>query len=944
MNRRFMARAVLCTTLLSVILGGSVAAQESFRVELGRDGETLGDMRPVFLKFESRPLPAISPEEVARRYQKLFEKSDEPEVRIDALNRLNNIRDRSGQDIGFSDEQQLAIYEEALASYENILARGSFSGRLDELLYQMAKAHALTGQHEESIQRLRQLAGLYPRSPLVPEARFRIAEAAYNAGQFQEAETGYRQLIDGDGHQDLAMKARYMMGWSQFKQGATAWSRAAKTFMGLLDQQLPSEVTLQDPPQSGLDMIEDSFRVLALMAARSDDAATLAAWLGSREPAAWPHLLYDRLADLHALEGRFDRADGINQAFARNYPEHFASPDFLAQSVDYWGMAGAPGKAREARADYVTRYQSKQQYAALSRQQQALWQGYARFLGDYHYAAGADHQAAGRGPQAEQGWSSAADYYEMLAVHSGDASKLLHLAGDARLQAGNRDKALANYRSAAYGSNDSDQPYAEAAEAGWAAVKVLRSNLEDDAAGSARGALAELSGEEQTFSKAFAEDPRLSGLRADLANRWYEVGAYDEALAYARSTLVLESAKTEERYATWLVTARVRQRTGEFGLEERAWRQALLLVDKAPDLATTPDEPEQIREQLATAIYRQGERAAASGDTAVAVAHFQRVNSVVPNTEIAIRARFDASNALLKASEWQTAINELNRFRLDYPAHELTEEVSEKLIYAYRESRQPLKAAGELMVASERAQDPWPLKLRAAALYHQAGEMAERNALYVDWLAVAPVPDTAADHVQQQTMRQRLIESGADVARQQKALVAREAASQWHSEETLLWAGKAALALGASVAQEFTAIRLEHPLERALERKQTVMEQAQAYFLEAESFAGETVASEVLYRRAELYRTLAADLMASEVPAELNELEAMQYQMLLEEEAWPLEERAMELHSRNHGRIASQGFDEWIGQSLEALAVMHPGRYDRELRWMSWNMEENEGA
>jgi hypothetical protein len=137
---------------------------------------------------------------------------------------------------------------------------------------------------------------------------------------------------------------------------------------------------------------------------------------------------------------------------------------------------------------------------------------------------------------------------------------------------------------------------------------------------------------------------------------------------------------------------------------------------------------------------------------------------------------------------------------------------------------------------------------------------------------------------------------------------------------------------------------LEHPLERALERKQKAMEQAQAYFLEAESFAGETVASEVLYRRAELYRTLAADLMASEVPSELNELEAMQYQMLLEEEAWPLEERAMELHSRNHGRIASQGFDEWIGQSLEALAVMHPGRYDRELRWMSWNMEENEGA
>src|SRR5690554_3130886 len=533
MSRRFLVGTFFGLTLLPVFMGGGAVAQESFRVELGRDGETLGDMRPVFLKFESRPLPAISPEEVARRYQNLFEKSDEPEVRIDALNRLNNIRDRSGQDIGFSDEQQLAIYEEALASYESILARGSFSGRLDELLYQMAKAHALTGQHEESIQRLRQLAGLYPRSPLVPEARFRIAEAAYTAGQYQEAETGYRQLIDGDGHQELAVKARYMLGWSQFKQGSSAWNRAAETFMGLLDQQLPSDVTLLDPPQSGLDMIEDSFRVLALMAARSDDAATLAAWLGSREPAAWPHLLYDRLADLHALEGRFDRAVGINQAFVRNYPEHSASPDFLAQSVDYWGMAGDAGRAREARADYVTRYQSEPQYAGLNGQQQALWQGYARFLGDHYYT--------------EQNWSSAAGYYEVLAVHSGDASKLLHLAGDARLQAGSLDKALQNYRSAAYGNNGSGRPYAEAAEAGWAAIKVLRSALEDSLGGAARSSLAALSAEEQRFGKTFAQDARLSGLRADLANRWYEAGAYDEALGYARSTLVLESAKTDER-------------------------------------------------------------------------------------------------------------------------------------------------------------------------------------------------------------------------------------------------------------------------------------------------------------------------------------------------------------------------------------------------------------
>ncbi|HCL37988.1 MAG TPA: hypothetical protein DHW72_06270, partial [Marinobacter hydrocarbonoclasticus] len=102
MNLPFAPKSFAASLVMIMALAHApVSAQESFRVELGRDGETLGDMRPVFLKFESRPLPAISPLEVARRYQKLFESSDEPEVRIDALNRLNNIRDRSGEDVGF---------------------------------------------------------------------------------------------------------------------------------------------------------------------------------------------------------------------------------------------------------------------------------------------------------------------------------------------------------------------------------------------------------------------------------------------------------------------------------------------------------------------------------------------------------------------------------------------------------------------------------------------------------------------------------------------------------------------------------------------------------------------------------------------------------------------------------------------------------------------------
>ena len=89
---------------------------------------------------------------------------------------------------------------------------------------------------------------------------------------------------------------------------------------------------------------------------------------------------------------------------------------------------------------------------------------------------------------------------------------------------------------------------------------------------------------------------------------------------------------------------------------------------------------------------------------------------------------------------------------------------------------------------------------------------------------------------------------------------------------------------------------------------------------------------------------MADDLMASEAPSELNELETMQYQMLLEEEAYPFEEKAIKLHARNHQRVADGVFDHWVEQSLQVLAKLFPGRYERDVRWMTWNEEPNDGA
>lgn len=922
-----------------------VYGQESFRVELGKDGETIADMRPVFLKFETRPLPAISPAEVARRYQRLFNTTDEPAVRVDALNRLTNIRERSGQDIGFTQAEEAEVYQQAIESYESILERGAFGGRLDELLYQMAKASALTGQNSASVKRLQQLVGLYPDSALVPEARFRIAESAFAAGNYVEAEAGYRELVDGSSDAGgLKSKARYMLGWALFKQGSHAWERAGLRFVEVLDESLPSTESLSQVSESSVDSIDDTLRVLALMASRRNGSETLMSWLQLEALRPWTPLVFDRLADLYAVQGDAEASVETNRAFVKYFPEHPQRAGFMAQVVDVWNRAGKPAQAREAMADYIALFNGQRDYDVLEPEYRNKWRKFSRFIADYHYAEG----SSGEGDIVAD-YGAAAKYYEGLAQRSESAGEFFRLAGDARLQAGEYPSALKDFHMAAY-----EVPgYEQSADAGWAAIVLVRAGVTGERASPRFDpSLADLATETDRFIERYGPDGRAPGLLADLATRWLDTGDNDRALHYATQALSHQQAVPETRYAAWVVTAQVRQHTQAYGLAERAWRKALSLASGESATGAMKAQTAGLREQLATAIYRQGEQAAGAGKTAMAVAHFQRIETVLPGSETAVKGRFDAANTLLRAAEWQPAINELNRFRADYPGHALTSGISEKLVLAYTTSRQPLRAAGELMDMADNGKgdlntsqdEALGYRLRAAELFHAAEAKGERNAVYENYLATSPSATNADEHVQLQTMRHRLIEAGSQPAQWQAELVSVELESSWHSEQTLQWAARGALTMGAEVAAEFASVELSLPLEASLDQKQRAMEKAQAHFRNAESLGGATVLPESLFRRAELHRIMARDLMASAAPGGLNEMEQMQYRMLLEEEAYPFEERAIALHSENHQHITAGGFNGWIEKSLKVLAELHPGRYDRSLQWMSGPVEGHDGV
>jgi tRNA(Ile2) C34 agmatinyltransferase TiaS len=77
-------------------------------------------------------------------------------------------------------------------------------------------------------------------------------------------------------------------------------------------------------------------------------------------------------------------------------------------------------------------------------------------------------------------------------------------------------------------------------------------------------------------------------------------------------------------------------------------------------------------------------------------------------------------------------------------------------------------------------------------------------------------------------------------------------------------------------------------------------------------------------------------LLESQRPKRLSKDELEQYNIMLEEQAFPFEEKAIELHEINARRVSAGLYDDWVKKSFAALVKLRPVRYAK--------MEKGEGV
>jgi tetratricopeptide (TPR) repeat protein len=859
----------------------------------------------------------------------------DPGLRAQALRRLGDLRlDQAlaaSAGGGPEDAQATAAARQASAAYRQLLAEFPEHASRDAVLYQLARAEEAAGDAPATMAALDELVARHPRGAHADEAQFRRGEAYFSAQRYLDAERAYGEVLalpPGE----FTEQALYKRGWAQFKLADHAASSAS--FLELLDGllvdagSLRAAGTLSRPEQ---ELADDALRGLSLMFAAEAGAGSLDAALERHGSAPYESRLYRSLGDLYVEKERYQDAAETYRAFARRKPLDPDAPRLLGAATQAYERAGFVALVLESKREFVDLYGPRSAYWS-QRGAQAIDDDVSRAvqanlldLARHHHALA---QASGSAADREQAVRWYGEYLDGFdAAPAAPATRLL--LADLLFEGQRHLEAADQYEKAAYGYRDAP----DAARAAYAGLVALDKAAAE--AASAQRASLEARGIDSSlrFAGAFPTHAEVPGVLTRTTESLFQSGDRTRAEAVAQQVLALgERADANQRRVAWTVLAHTYFDSGRYAEAERAYGELLALVP-----AGEPLHGEAV-ERRAAAVYRQAEAKQAAGDVNAAVQDYLRVAQVAPASPIRASAEYDAATLLLGAGQWNEAIAVLERFRTAHPQHPLAQEVPAKLALAYGESGQPARAAAEYERVAAR-EDAAPDVRRAALwqaaeLYASGGDASGAARAWADYVARFPAPaGPAIDARQELADLARAAQDAPARERWLRELVAAEgAAGAERSDRTRFLAAHASLELARPLDAQARAVRLALPLDKSLTAKRKALEAALGAYSAAEGYGVAGVSTASAYAMADLYRDLGRALLDSDRPPGLSAEELEQYDVLLEEQAFPFEEKAIGLHERN-ARLASQGlYDEWVRRSYADLAQLKPARYAREER------------
>jgi tetratricopeptide (TPR) repeat protein len=839
------------------------------------------------------------------------------------------IADRSESDEAFERRaaSEIATTESAIELYDQILSDHPTYAHNDRVLYQKARAYDELGRTEEAIAVIDRLIAEYPHSRRIAEVQFRRAEYFFTRKKYLDAEESYLAIIALGTDTEYYELALYKLGWTFYKQ--ELHEEALQQYIALLDHKVSNGYDFdQSQDETEERRVADTYRVISLSFSSLGGAEVVEKYFSANGQRSYEDRIYSQLGEFYLEKRRYSDAAAAYEKFVDLHPLHDVSPHFSMRVVEIYEEGGFPILVLEAKKEFAASYGMESEYWHHFDVDQAtevlsyLKANLKDLANHYHALYQREDLEKDKGANAREGllWYRAylrsfPDGLETAGIH--------HQLADLLLENREFAEAAQEYERTAYDYDDHER----AAEAGYAAIYAHRENQKESTAEEYELVRREAVASTFRFVAAFPKHEHAAVVMGAAADDLYEMKEFERAISTGKKLLDdYPKADLSIRRSAWAAIAHSSFDTADYPAAEDAYAHVL-------DMTPAKDDTRQaVVDNLAASIYKQGEKANRAEDPRKAADHFLRIAQAAPGSAIAPLAEYDAGAALIRLEDWPKAAAVLESFRQAYPEHELHREATRQMALVQREQGNLFRAGEEYERVAAEAEDA---ELRQEALL-VAGELYEKAeltdpalAVYLVYVAEFPEPiETAVE------TRFKIAEAY-EAAQKQEAYheqlrkiveIDRDAVGE-RTARTRFLAAQSALVLSVDFYHRFDRVKLVQPFARNLKKKQRRMDAALEAFERLVDYeVGEVTAAATFYM-AEIYSGFSQALMESERPAGLSTSERQDYEIALEEEAFPFEERAIDVHEKNLELMATGMFNPWIEKSIARLGDLMPGRY-----------------
>jgi cellulose synthase operon protein C len=912
-------------------------------------------------------------EELAiKGYRQFLQALPNAPQRADALRRLGDLEmDRAdrlaGDDTAGDKAPAVPDYKTAVAQYRDFLTNYPNDPRNDRVLYQLARAQEQSGNLEGALQTLTRLVTRYPGTPYADEAHFRQGELLFTFGKYKAAEAAYAQVLRSEQRTLFYERALFMQGWSLFKQGRL--EEGLKPFFAVLDIKLVGLNTrerdeadlaeVRSLKRTDRELVDDTFRVVSISLANLQGQDSVPPLINSRVREGYQFRVYQKLAELYLKQQRVKDAADTYAAYVKRDPLAAQAPLLQARVIEIYEDGGLPSLALQAKKDQVLTYGAQSEFR---RRNPRGWEGAQPVLKLHLMDLARHHHAQAQKSKARADVDEAVQWYRILLDdYDADDNTPAQRYALAELFYENQrwEAATTEFETVAYGKNVGNNKRAgvdaeRGADAGYFALLAYAEQDKAAAEASKRAALQTQSiASALRFGDAFPSEPRRGAVLTRAAEQLFAAGQGERASGVARQALAaVPAAAPAVRRTAWNVVALQAFDKGEFDVAEKASAEVLALA-AAPTALSTAARAE-VAERQAAAIYKQGEQARNSGQARAAVGYFDRIaamgatGSLAAGSAVRASAQYDAAAALIALKDWDAAARALEDFRRQQPSNPLQAEVPAKLALAYLELGRAGPAAAEFERVAAASKDLAVARAawwQAAELFDKASDKAPARSpplasaikAYERYQQQYPQPleNAVVARSRLAALNQQDGQPTKAVAWSQAVQQSDAAAGAQRTPRTRSLAALAALRLAEPLAEAYRKVALVEPLQKQLALKKSKLEELQRVYVEATEIAAggsAEVTTTATFLTASLYQDFGRALLNSERPKKLKKAELEQYNVLLEEQAFPFEEKAIAMHENNARRTASGLFDSSIKGSLAELAKLKPVRYAKTER------------